>query len=269
MNNIIESMDNTKIKEIRSLHKKKFREKLKKYIIEGKRIVEEAMIHEVDVEKIIITKDALHNIEKQDPNFCKLMINFDLMTVSEKVFRSIAKTETPQGIMAVVHKRIFTVEQGLKVLPNKPFIITLERIQDPGNMGTIIRTAEAAGADLILVTKDCTDPYGDKSLRSSMGAIFLIPIIEVDGLDWINLLKKRRIQFIAADLSAKKSYLDFNYKGGINIIIGNEGQGISKSLLDKTDERIIIPIYGSVESLNASIAAGIMIYKAQEMRKQK
>jgi len=259
-------MDNPKIKEVRSLHKKKYRRSLEKYFVEGKRIVAEAMIHGANIEKIIITPTYQWDKEFRKVAMGPRIKNIEIITVTEKVFRSIAKTESPQGILAVIHKEEDPIEKALKKIPKDPFILTLESVQDPGNMGTIIRTAEAAGVDLILVTKNSTDPYGDKALRSSMGAIFHIPIIEVEGFDWVHLLKKMKIRLIATDLSANKSYEELDYHGGITLIIGNEGHGISKELLGLCDEKTIIPIYGNIESLNVSIASGILIYKAREKR---
>ncbi len=267
MNNIIESLDNQKIKEVRLLHKKKYRINLRKYFIEGKRIVDEAILHGAKIERIIISSSYSWDKEYLDTISGSKLKNVELLTVTEKVFRSIAKTESPQGIIAVVHKEERSLEKTLNKLPREPFIITLENIQDPGNMGTIIRTAEAARADLIIITKNSTDPYGEKALRSSMGAIFMIPIVEVIGMEWIPLFKKHAIRLIATDLSARKSFVELDYSGGINLIIGNEGHGISKELLSLADEKTVIPIYGNIESLNASIASGILIYKAREKRK--
>ncbi|WP_160723542.1 TrmH family RNA methyltransferase [Isachenkonia alkalipeptolytica] len=266
MKDIIESLDNPKIKEIRSLHKKKYRKKFGKYLIEGKRIVAEALEHGAKIDSIIISSDYIGDETYQESVLNSGIRNIELIRVTEKVFLSIAKTESPQGIIAVIHKEEHSLEKSLGKLPKYPYIVTLENLQDPGNMGTIIRTAEAAGVDLILVTKNSTDPYGDKALRSSMGAIFHVPIVEVEGMEWLSLLKINKIQVIATDLSATKTYGELDYRGGINLIIGNEGHGISKNLLDQADEKIIIPIYGNIDSLNASVASGILLYKAREKR---
>lgn len=266
MKEIIESIDNQKIKEVRLLHKKKYRTSLRKYFIEGKRIVEEAILHGARIERIIYTSKYPWDKDIKDSFLGSRLKDIEILMVTEKVFRTIAKTESPQGIIAVIHKEERSLENFLDKLPENPFIITLESIQDPGNMGTIIRTAEAAGVDLILVTKNSTDPYGEKALRSSMGAIFLIPIIEIEGMNWVNLLKQQKVRLIATDLSAEKSYNELDFLGGINLIIGNEGHGVSKELLNLADEKTIIPIYGNIESLNASIASGILIYKAREKR---
>ena len=267
MGNTIESLENTKIKEIRSLNKKKYRTKLKKYLIEGTRIVEEALLHGVRIEKIILLENYPLHEKLKNPAYLHRLKEIEVLSVTEKVFKSISNTESPQGIIAVIHKEEETLENNRDKISRDPFILILENIQDPGNMGTIIRTAEAAGVDLILVTKNSTDPYGEKALRSSMGAIFHIPIVEVEDLEWVNLFKKEKIRLIATDLSAEKSYSEIDYRGGIGLIIGNEGQGISNELLKLADEKTIIPIHGNIESLNASIASGILIYKAQEKRR--
>ncbi len=265
----IQSLENPKIKTIRSLHMKKYRNKLNKYLIEGKRIVKEAIKHHIPIDAIVLSATYLNNIQDLDRVMLENLKDVEILQVTDKVFHSLTTTKTPQGILAVVSKKSLTLPESLKKLPDKPFIITLDNLQDPGNMGTIIRTAEAAGADLILVSKESTDPFGDKALRASMGAAFLIPVIEVEGTEYLKTLDEVGVVSVATDLTAEKEYTDLNFCTGINVIIGNEAHGVTQEVLSKVMEKVIIPIDGSIDSLNASIAAGILIYKVREKRSAK
>ena len=136
-------------------------------------------------------------------------------------------------------------------------------------MGTIIRTSESANVDAVFITKGSVDPYNDKVLRATMGAVFHLPIIQCQDDAWREYLKERNVKLIAADLDTDKTYVDINYDGNIGIIIGNEANGIDKKILNNVDETVIIPILGRIESLNAAVAAGILIYKAVEERRLK
>jgi TrmH family RNA methyltransferase len=134
-------------------------------------------------------------------------------------------------------------------------------------MGTTIRTAEAAGVDAVIVTKGSVDPYNSKTLRAAMGAIYHMPIIQVDSDDeWLGLIKERGIKILAGGFEESQDYRSVAYDGSIAIIIGNEANGVDSTLLKAADIIVKIPILGKIESLNASVAAGIIIYKAVEAR---
>jgi TrmH family RNA methyltransferase len=190
--------------------------------------------------------------------------DYVIYEVPGQLFNKIAATENPQGIMAVANMRNITLE-SLELEDDKELLfVVLDRIQDPGNMGTIIRTSEGAKADAIILTKGSVDPYNDKVLRATMGAIFHLPIIQCKDDAWIEYLKEKNVRLIAADLNTDKTYVDIDYDGSIGIIIGNEANGIDEKILYNADEKVIIPILGKIESLNAAMAAGILIYKAIE-----
>lgn len=178
----------------------------------------------------------------------------------ENKFRSLCQTQNPQGILAVVRQKKWQMERVLEV--PSPRVLILENLQDPGNMGTIFRTAEAAGFHAIFMTGDCVDLYNPKTVRSTMGAIYRMPHREGDTIQEIaDFLKERKITIYAASLRARKSYLEMDYTGGTAFMIGNEGNGLTPSAEKLADELLYIPMAGRTESLNAAMAAGILMYE--------
>ena len=260
----ISSENNAIIKYIKSLRFKKQRTKNLQFVIEGVRIIDECLKHNGDIEYIIYSKD-LHTVQHGTDlldEVCEK--DYVIYEVPGQLFNKIAATVNPQGIMAVANMRNITLE-SLELEDDKELLfVVLDRIQDPGNMGTIIRTSEGAKADAIILTKGSVDPYNDKVLRATMGAIFHLPIIQCKDDAWIEYLKEKNVRLIAADLNTDKTYVDIDYDGSIGIIIGNEANGIDEKILYNADEKVIIPILGKIESLNAAMAAGILIYKAIE-----
>lgn len=261
---MIISEKNDIIKHVKALKLKKYRLKHRQFIVEGLRAINECLHHRVLVHYFLYS-DRLKKIKDGDELLSKIVMNKNAYRISENLFLKLSGTENPQGIMAVVEMPEYT----LKDLDYKKnlFFVVLDRLQDPGNMGTIIRTAEAAKADAILLTKGCVDPYNSKTVRATMGALFHIPIIQYENnSEWIDLLKTNNVKLIASALGTNQSYFDIEYADNIAIIIGNEANGIDYEILKASDEIVKIPIYGNVESLNASVAAAILIYKAAEYR---
>ena len=260
----ISSENNDIIKHIKSLGLKKQRNKHMQFTVEGLRIVEECIKHNGDIEYIIYNEE-LQNLQGGLELLNKISSKeYTVYEVPKQLFSKLATTESPQGIMAVVNMKNMTLD-SLDFKDNgNLFFVILDRIQDPGNMGTIIRTSESAKVDAVIITKGSVDPYNSKTLRATMGAIFHLPIIQCDSDEWIEYLKQKNVKLIAADLDTNKTYIDIDYNKNIGIIIGNEANGIDHNILSNVDERVIIPILGKIESLNASVAAGILIYKCAE-----
>lgn len=266
--NFISSGQNPVIKEIKALKEKKYRDQKGLYFIEGIRFIEEAIKEKEIISKVLVSekitevkggKEILKQLEDAD---CR-----NVYTVPNKLFLEVTDTENPQGILAVMSKKTVNIES---VFDNKNFFVILDSIQDPGNMGTIIRTADAAGATAVIVSKGCVDVYNPKVLRSTMGSIFHIPICHSENiLETLQSLKDKGITLCAAHLNGNKSYFDMNCKDNIAIIIGNEANGISDSVAAISDELVKIPMEGKSESLNASIAAGLLIYEVLRCRLQR
>lgn len=186
--------------------------------------------------------------------------------VADPVFRQMSDTQTPQGILTVLKTPSYQMEEILQ--KETPFLMVLEDLQDPGNAGTIFRTAEGAGVDGILLTKTCVDITNPKVIRSTMGSIYRMPFLYVE--DVVSLKKKfqeKNIRTFAAHLQGENFYDGEDYRGGTAFFIGNEGNGLTEQAAMAADCLIKIPMCGRVESLNAAMAAGILMYEAARQRR--
>ncbi len=261
---VITSKDNEIIKHIRKLREKKYRDEENEFIIEGIKLIEEAILENATIKKIIICDDC--NIEENDiyNNLKYEIAKLDCIYVSEKVFSYITDVKTPQGIMAIIEKK---KEEEINF--SEDLILVLNNIQDPGNMGTILRTADSLNLKQIIISKDSCDIYSPKVVRSTMGAIFRINIIESSDLvKTVKEMKKHKISIVSTSLDTNKSMYDISYKKSA-IIIGNEANGVQKELQDLSDNKIIIPMIGKTESLNASVATAVVLYEAMRDKLKK
>ena len=251
---IITSKDNEIIKNIKKLKEKKYR--LDSYIVEGIKMVKEAISENQEIALIAIREDFKIDFDTK---------NTKIVTISNKVFNDISDVKTPQGILAVIKKN-----QNNQIETNSDYILALDSLQDPGNMGTIIRTADSANINQIIINKTTVDPYSPKVIRSTMGAIYRTNIIEVEDLKaTLKEMKLKGFQIITTDLKATQSIYDINYNNKTVVVIGNEANGVSQEILQIADKKVIIPMLGKTESLNASIAASIMIYEYVRQKIQK
>lgn len=186
-------------------------------------------------------------------------------TVSDSVCHHLSDTKTPQGVMALVKKQEMTMDALLYIEKNPCFFL-LENLQDPGNMGTILRTAEGTGVTGIIMNRYCVDPYSPKVVRSTMGSIFREPFVIVDDFqETLAALKKAGIRTYAAHLTGENVYQQ-DYRGGTAFFIGNEGNGLSEDMTSAAEVRIRIPMKGRVESLNAATAATVLMYEVMRQR---
>lgn len=269
------SENNPLIKEIRSLKTKKYREEKRLYFIEGFKLIQEALESNEKVISIIVS-DTMKN-ENKVTELIKIAQNknytINKFAIPDKVLRRLSDTETPQGVMAIVKMRDNDLDDLKDVKkfnnlksPNNLFII-LDQIQDPGNMGTIIRTADAADFDGVIVLKGCVDVYNPKVLRSTMGSIFHLPVIYCNEItSVIQYLKQKDIKIYATHLDGAENLYDLKIHKNAAFIIGNEANGISSETSLLADTLVKIPMLGQAESLNASIAAGIIIYETVRQR---
>ncbi len=184
--------------------------------------------------------------------------------VSAQVFKKMSDTVTPQGILTVVREERHRLEEFLEGKDRSGLhVLILENLQDPGNMGTMIRTAEAAGYDLIVANEGTVDMYNPKVIRSTMGSIYRVPVIYSQALSGdIDRLKDAGVQVYAAHLKAKRDYREISFGRRIAVMIGNEGNGLSDEIASKADEYIKIPMQGQVESLNAAVAAALLMFSS-------
>lgn len=267
MQHFITSKDNKKIKNIRGLlEKTSHRKKQKEFIVEGIKMVNEALTLELVLEVFVSesfysSSQTKETINPEIQKLTSLLINFKaLFIVSDSIFKSISDTVNPQGVLALVKTPEYLLDSILA--KQKLKILLLEDIADPGNLGTIFRTAEAAGMTAILMTKNTVDLFNPKTVRSTMGSIFRMPFAYLEDLETaIHKCKMFGLSFYAAHLKGKKSYKEINYSDKTVILIGNEARGLSEWLSNQADEYLKIPMKGEVESLNVAIATALIMYE--------
>lgn len=186
--------------------------------------------------------------------------------VEDSVFRVMSDTQTPQGILSILRQQHYSLEELLKA--SAPLFLVLENLQDPGNLGTILRTAEGAGVTGVLLSRESVDIYNPKVVRSTMGSIFRVPFLYAEDLrETLRVLKSHGIQSFAAHLEGKKNYDQQDYRSGTAFLIGNESSGLSEELAACGDTYIRIPMEGQLESLNAAVAAAVLVYEAYRQRR--
>lgn len=247
----IQSKDNGLITSIKKYKEKKYRNNDGKFIVEGWKLIEEAVRANWKVECVFF--DEREN-EKAEILKNIFGTKVEILKVSKDIIKILSSTEHPQGILAVVEKK------APKADINDGFYILIDKVQDPGNMGTIIRSAHGSGASGIILTKGTVDIYNDKVLRSTMGSIFHIPIFE-DAENIIDVLKNKNYRFVVSSLQTDKNFYDENLKGNIVICVGNEGNGVSEDIYKLADIKVKIPMPGGAESLNVSVASSIMMFE--------
>ncbi len=254
---LITSKDNDFIKHLKKLKDKKYREEYGEFIVEGIKMIQEAIDEKAIIKDIIVCDDC-KNQEYFSKEFLYEIAKYNCIYVTEKVFLQITDVTNPQGILAIIDRK--KIDSDINY--DSDLFLILDNIQDPGNMGTILRTADSINLKQIIVAKGTADVYNPKVVRSTMGAIFRVKVIEIEDLTKVvKEMKKRKIKVYATDLATNSSIYDVDYKKSA-IIIGNEANGVSKQLLDLADQKIKIPMIGKTESLNAAVATGIILYEA-------
>lgn len=256
---MITSTGNAQVKELLQLQKKsKVRNERNIFLVEGIKMFLEAPRNRI--EKVFIS-ETLFNRKKQELNLDGLKVEI----LSDKVFSHVSDTKTPQGILCIMRQKKTKLEE---IFAQKPeHLMILDNLQDPGNLGTIVRTAEGAGVSGIILSKDCVDIYNPKTIRSTMGSIYRMPFLYVEDLEnTIEEVKKQDIKVYAAHLQGKNNYDEENYKTGCAFLIGNEGNGLRDEIAEKADIWVKIKMHGEVESLNAAIASSILMFEVCRQR---
>ena len=203
----------------------------------------------------------------KDPGNNAILNGIRFESVADPVFARMCDTKTPQGILTVAEMPEYTREQLLGSGNRAPLLLVLEDLQDPGNVGTILRTAEGAGVTGIFISGRTADVFQPKVIRSTMGSIYRVPFRREEDLeDVCDWLKEKQVRIFAAHLRGEKNYREEDYTKGIAFLIGNEGNGLSDKLSGKADALIRIPMEGSVESLNAAVASALLMYAAHDQR---
>ncbi|MFA6119589.1 MAG: RNA methyltransferase [Parachlamydiales bacterium] len=269
----ITSPHNEKIKSIVKLQDNSKRKNSSFFIIEGYAQVSRAYENSLELDSLFICSSIISDSFQADKieeliNRIKEK-NVCVFNCEEKVFDKISYRQNPDGIIAIAkqyHYDLFDLEH---IIANKkdPFFIICERLEKPGNLGAILRTADAAGCDAVIVTDPKVDIFNPNVVRSSIGALFSIPIIVSEGEQIIAFMKKKKIEIVATALNAKITHTEIDFKKPVAIVMGTEDIGISDIWLKNADNLIKIPMYGHVDSLNVANAAAIMLYEIVRQRK--
>lgn len=244
---MITSVKNEKVKSWRKLHQRKERKHTNTFLIEGLHLIEEAWKSDWKLKEIIVQD------KEQMPEWLR---NVPVEKVTNNIFQQISQTKAPQGIAAVVEMKNTVNYTGNRVL-------LIDAVQDPGNLGTMIRTADAAGFDFVVLGSGTVDLFNDKVVRATQGSLFHLPIFYADLSDEITELKQAGFEIWATALKDAQKYTNVAVTDKVAIILGNEGAGVNQDLIASADNIVTIPIYGKAESLNVSIASAILMYYIQ------
>ncbi len=255
------------LKELLSYQQKKGRKKSNLFLVEGTRLTQEALLSVWEVKQLYCTHSFKENQSSAEILALAKKRGVKFLEIQERALRKMAETENPQGVVAVVEKRELNLDEFLKSQPE--LVIALDNIRDPGNLGTIIRTADALGVEGIFISRDSVELYNPKVVRGTMGSLFHLAIFYPVILTELIQKLRGRIRILGAVAKGGIPCQEFDFSEPLCLLIGGEAFGLSDGLLKLADEKISIPQYGSAESLNASVAAGILLYEIARFKKMR
>ncbi len=258
---MLTSTSNPRIKETLWLYERRDRERLGLFLLEGIAEIDLALKNNIEITVVFYCSSLLDESAKE----IDASLDCEKIEVDEKVFARMAYRGTTGGLLAVAKNPQRKIAD-LK-LSKQPLVIVIEGMEKPGNIGAILRTADAAAVDAVIVCESDTDLYNPNIVRSSLGSIFSVPVFETDNKQALAWLKQNNLKIMASALTAQKDYAAVDFKQPAALIIGSENSGLTKFWLDNADEQVLIPMQGQVNSLNASVSTAILIYEAVRQRK--
>jgi len=256
---IISSTSNPKVKEILSLEKPRERKERGLFVLEGPREIDMALKSGYQIEYFVRCPDILDSKFKSDSSIPEWL-------VSREVFSKLAIRENSGGLLAIAKSKSHALD--LLQLGSNPLILVLEAVEKPGNLGAVLRTADAAGADAVIICDNRTDLYNPNVIRSSVGSLFTMPVGIGDTFSTIEFLKRSGIQIFCTHLEASVPYDTIDYSKSSAIVMGTEATGLSQAWVNAASKNIIIPMYGAVDSMNVSVSAAIVTFEAIRQRRQ-
>jgi len=260
----ITSLDNPRVKQLIHLREKRERDATKLFLIEGFREITRALAGKVEMTELYICPGFFLG-ENEEALIAKIeKSGATVILCNEKVFSKVSYRDRPDGLLAI-GKMMQKPLQAL-VSPQKPLFVVAEHIEKPGNLGTILRTSDAAGANGVIVADRCTDIYNPNVVRASVGTLFTLPVVETSSVDAIAWLKKNNIHILAATPHAKKLYTEVDMKQPLAIVVGAEQIGLSDRWMQEADLQVRIPMHGVADSLNVAMATTILLYEAVRQR---
>jgi len=261
---MITSVANPRVKQV-VLWQNKAKERRKDniFLAEGVKMFEEAP--EGKIREVYLTEELADKWQKEGGELWNRLTSLSYEIVSSDVFAKMSDTMSPQGILTVIERPSYRLEDYLR--KENPLFVVLEDLQDPGNLGTIVRTGEGAGITCVIMTKNTVDLFNPKTIRATMGSVFRVPFVYVEDLEkTLDILHDAGVTTYAAHLKGETFYDTYSFKGATAFLIGNEGNGLKKETADKAKNYLKIPMEGQVESLNAAIATSLLMYEAHRQR---
>lgn len=259
----ISSKDNSRLKAARAVRDGREPGKL---LVEGVRLFREALRSDLSLEDVFISTDVFETPQIRELRELVLTSRSAISTVAAKAFDSITDTENSQGIVGIARRPEFLLE-GIRANTQSGLIVFLNKINNPSNLGAIVRTAEAAGVSATITSKDSADAYSPKAVRASMGSAFRLPIIQ--GIEFESVLewaRERKVRTVAADVNSNIDYTDLKWEGSTLLILGSEAHGLNPGEIRLIDETVFIPMENDVESLNLAVSVGIILFEAKRQR---
>lgn len=256
----ITSKDNFIVKRMKQLEAKKYRDRFSRFVLEGPTVLREAFDEKIKLE-FAVYSDWFTRSDEAEGIIGKLEEKgIPVYSVDDRLFASLSGTETPQGILAVAEKP--TWNNDILKKPGSNFIV-LDRVADPGNIGTIVRTSEAAGFEAIIVMKGSADIYSGKVSRAAAGALMRMPVFYADSADeLVSIMRKAGKKIVCTDPRSEALYYDIDISHDVAVVIGNEASGVSQEIFECADLTAGIPMEGKTESLNAAVASSILMYES-------
>jgi RNA methyltransferase, TrmH family len=262
--NPVSSRENSVVKHLRSLADAKVRKKERAFLLEGPKLVEEALR---DNREVLLVAASPSLLQRHGKGILKLAESraVKILWISDRLMDAISESKTPQPVLAVARMKLFSEADLLDSAAG--LLVIGHQLQDPGNLGTIIRTAEAAGAAGVAVTAGTVDFFNSKTIRASMGSILRLPVVQVgDVVEFIQACRRKNYQTVAAVTSSKQTHFDIDLKKPTAVILGQEGAGLPPDILSHVNGLVRIPMSEAIDSLNVSIAAAIILYEAVRQR---
>jgi TrmH family RNA methyltransferase len=259
----ITSRRNARILEARKLKRRLHREEKGQFLLEGVRGIEDALNAGVRIYEVLISPYLFRNARGCALYDRLIVTGVDLYGVTEEVLEYVADTDTPQGAVAIVG-----IPDSDLCLQGSPLVVLADEIRDPGNLGTLIRSADAFGASGMILSGDIVDPFNSKCVRATMGSILRVPLVSFKKAeDSIEFLKRHECSIVAADTKADMACYNYDFRGKCGIFVGSEAHGLSDEILKLCDFTVKIPMIGDTESLNAGVAGSILMYEAYRQRR--
>ncbi|PKO18549.1 MAG: RNA methyltransferase [Chloroflexi bacterium HGW-Chloroflexi-10] len=263
---IITSPSNPKIKAIRKLRDKKYRKETNSFFVEGIRIVSEAIESDWEIEQIVVCPELLSGSSGYELISEKLDHRVDVLRVDQSLFHSLSTKDGPKGLAAVIKQKHFQLDV-IKKFPG--CWVALDRVADPGNLGTIMRTCDAVGAKGVILVGNCTDPYDPSSIRGSMGAVFSLFLVQCEQKEFVEFKNNHSIHLVGTSDHGTENYQSPTYPDEMILIMGSEREGLHENLWQVCDRLVQIPMQGKSDSLNLSVACGVCLYEIYNQHRVK